>query len=77
MVFRKPPVFRVGSKVAPVKTVLGKFENDTDLAGTMLANYAKRLCEEVIAVGRAGSLVDWNDGDEKRGYLSFIVLRIF
>ena len=45
-----------------VEKALAEFVNDADMLGTTLAGYAKRGVTEVIGVGRAGSLVDW-DGD--------------
>ena len=38
------------------------------MLGTTLAQYAKNVGTEVIGVGRAGTLVDWEDGAEKRAY---------
>ena len=35
------------------------FVNDADMLGTSLFGYAKNVVREVISVGRAGTLVDW------------------
>jgi len=39
-----------------------------DMLGTSLYGYAKNVTSEVISVGRAGSLVDWEDTGEYRAY---------
>ena len=49
---------------------LADFLNDADLFGTTLAAYAKSVVWEVMGVGRAGSLVDWEDAVEQRVYVS-------
>ena len=55
---------------------MGDFVNDADMLGTSLANYARNVVMEVVAVGRAGTLVDWEGpsrtglGDENRVYAS-------
>ena len=46
------------------------FVNDADMLGTTFAAYAKNVVWEVMGVGRAGSLVDWEDEVEKRAYVS-------
>jgi hypothetical protein len=43
-----------------------QFADDADMLGTSLANYAKNVVREVVAVGRAGTLVDWQ-GPESVG----------
>ena len=45
------------------------FLNDADMLGTTLAGYAKNVVGEVMGVGRAGSLVDWEDEVEQRAYV--------
>ena len=49
---------------------LAGFVNDADMFGTTLAAYAKDVVWEVMGLGRAGSLVDWEDVVEKRAYVS-------
>jgi hypothetical protein len=44
------------------------FENDCDLLGSALADYARSVVEEVISVGRCGTLVEWADEPEDRPY---------
>ncbi len=38
------------------------------MLGTSLSAFAKKLVTEIINVGRAGTLVDWNDEAEQRAY---------
>jgi hypothetical protein len=40
---------------------LAGFLDDADMQGTALASYAKNIVGEVVAVGRAGTLIDWED----------------
>ena len=44
--------------------------HDVDMLGTSLFDYAKNVVTEVISVGRAGTLVDWEGEVEDRVYLS-------
>lgn len=49
----------------PDKGEFEPLESDVDMRGSSIPDYASTVAEEVIAVGRAGTLVDWSD-DEKR-----------
>ncbi len=53
-VFRKDPKINLPDAMDP-------FKADADLAGNSLYDYGSRLVSEVIAVGRAVTLVDWSD----------------
>jgi hypothetical protein len=70
LMFRRLPFI----KLPDVSTALGKaladFNNDADMLGTPLGSYARNVVTEVIAVGRAGTLVDWEDEAEQRVYAS-------
>jgi hypothetical protein len=44
--------------------------NDADMLGTSLFGYAKNVINEVVGVGRAGTLVDWEGDFENRVYAS-------
>ena len=55
---------------AGVGRALAGFVNDADMFGTTLAAYAKSVVLEVMGVGRAGSLVDWEEDVEQRAYVS-------
>src|SRR5437660_5296169 len=54
--------------VAGVGRALADFANDADMRGTSLLGYAKNVLSEVVSVGRAGTLVDWEGEVEDRGY---------
>ena len=46
--------------------VMAEFCNDADMLGTSLFGYAKNVVREVVSVGRAGTLVDWQGGGTTR-----------
>src|SRR5688572_12991657 len=52
---------------------LAEFNNDADMLGTPLLSYAKRVVSEVISVGRAGTLIDWESDVENRVYATLYV----
>jgi hypothetical protein len=70
LIFRRPPFVKVPESGSGVGRALAGFLNDADMLGTTLASYAKSLVSEVVGVGRAGSLVDWEGDIEKRAYVS-------
>jgi hypothetical protein len=51
-----------------LNSVFERFEGDVDCLGTSLYLYIKRLTTEVLNVGRAGTLIEWND-DEQRAFV--------
>jgi hypothetical protein len=51
--------------------VSAAFLSDCDLLGSSFSAYAKHIVTEVIAVGRAGTLIDWEDQAEQRPYVTF------
>ena len=51
-----------------VARALEDFANDVDMRGTSLYGYAKDVVYEVVAIGRAGTLVDWEGAVEDRAY---------
>ncbi len=61
---------RRGSEGSALGRALATFKNDADMLGTPLVNYAKNVVNEIIAVGRAGTLVDWENTVENRAYAS-------
>jgi hypothetical protein len=81
LIFRRPPFLKLPevrgqrSEVRGRRTGLGQameeFANDTDLLGTSLTGYAKMVVGDVVGVGRAGTLVDWEDEAEQRAYVAF------
>ncbi len=76
LMFRREPTFKLpgsgGSvpkgSVSSVGRALDVFAEDADLLGSSLSSYAKNVTHEVIIVGRAGSLVDWDSINEQRAY---------
>ncbi len=67
LIFRVPFV-----KLPEASNALGRamrdFSTDADMLDTSLNHYAKNILTEVIAVGPAGSLIDWESGKENRVY---------
>ena len=70
LIFRRPPFVKVPDSQSGVGRALAGFANDADMLGTTLAGYAKNVVTEVVGLGRAGSLVDWEGEIEKRAYVS-------
>jgi hypothetical protein len=71
LIFRRAPFIKLTPQNpgAGLAKAMGDFSNDLDLRGTSLYGYAKNLVTEIIQVGRAGTLIDWNDA-ENRPYAS-------
>jgi hypothetical protein len=70
LICRRPPFVKVPDKSSAIGKALGEFCNDADMLGTPLAGYGQAIVSEVIAVGRAGTLVDWEGEVENRVYVS-------
>lgn len=70
LIFRRPPFVKVPESQSGVGRALVGFLNDADMLGTTLPGYAKNVVTEVVGIGRAGSLVDWEGDVEKRAYVS-------
>jgi len=68
LIFRREPTLKLPDETAGVGKALAAFTEDADMLGTSLASYAKNVVSEVVAVGRAGTLVDWEDEAEQRAY---------
>jgi len=67
LIFRRDPIFKLpeGSGVGDSLT---EFVEDADMLGTSLSAFAKKLVTEIMNVGRAGTLIDWNgNGAGKSG----------
>jgi len=71
MIFRRDPVLQLPDHSTPARRFIRSFANDVDLLGTTLDRYARKVVTDVISVGRAGTLVDWQSEGENRAYLSF------
>jgi hypothetical protein len=70
LIFRRVPLIKLPGESDSTGKALADFNNDADLLGTSLYGYAKNVVSEVIAVGRAGTLVDWEGQSENRVYAS-------
>ncbi|MGD0538035.1 MAG: DUF4055 domain-containing protein [Verrucomicrobiota bacterium] len=68
LIFRRAPLVRLPDEAQGVGAALAAFRNDVDMLGTSLFGYAKNIVSEIIAVGRAGTLVDWEGEVEDRVY---------
>jgi hypothetical protein len=71
LIFRREPTVKLPERVSGVAGALRVFAEDVDLLGTSLYTYSKNIVNEVLTVGRAGTLVDWEGGEqgEQRGYV--------
>ncbi len=70
LIFRRPPFVKTPEGKSALGNSLAEFVNDADMLGTPLVSYAKNVVNEVISVGRAGSLIDWEGDIENRVYAS-------
>ena len=68
-IFRREPTIKLPDTSAGIGLALDAFVADADLEHTPLSAYAKSVTHEVIAVGRAGTLVDWEDKSELRAFV--------
>ncbi len=68
LIFRRDPTFKLPEKKSGVGAALAEFVEDADMLGTSLTAFSKKLVTEIIGVGRAGTLVDWNEEAEQRAY---------
>jgi hypothetical protein len=68
LIFRREPTFKLPEGKTGVGRAIDALVEDADMRGTSLSSYAKNVTTEVISVGRAGSLVDWEDAVEKRAF---------
>jgi hypothetical protein len=71
LMFRRPPFVKLPDDGAGVGRAVAQFQNDADMLGTTLTGYAKMVVGDVVGLGRAGSLVDWEDEVEQRAYVVF------
>jgi len=70
LIFRRPPFIKVPDDSSALVKAMEEFVNDTDMLGSPLPAYAKSVVNEIITVGRAGTLIDWEDTVENRVYAS-------
>jgi len=69
LIFRREPTVKLPERVSGVAGALRVFAEDVDLLGTSLYTFSKNIVSEVLTVGRAGTLVDWEGEGEQRGYV--------
>jgi hypothetical protein len=55
---------------SPIRRAMEEFVRDVDLVGTTLDGYSKNIVHEVVSLGRAGTLIDWESEPENRAYIS-------
>ena len=68
LIFRRDPTFKLPDGKNGVAAALTEFVGDADMLGTPLTAFSKKLVTEIINVGRAGTLIDWNEEAEQRAY---------
>jgi hypothetical protein len=75
LLFRRDPEVKLPDRHAGVGGALRVFTDDVDLMGTSLFTFCKGVVGEVLAVGRCGTLIDWQGGSatgqsgESRAYV--------
>ena len=70
LIFRRPPFLKLPPEESALSRALSVFKNDADMLGNPLVSYAQNLVKEVLSVGRAGTLMDWEGDVENRVYAS-------
>ena len=70
LLFRRPPFIKVADGGSGLGRAMRGFMNDADMLGLSFASYARNVAREVIAVGRAGTLMDWEGEGEDRVYVA-------
>ncbi len=68
LIFRREPTFKLPENKSGVSNALKTFLDDADMIGTTLSSYTKNVTSEIIRVGRAATLVDWENEAEQRAY---------
>jgi hypothetical protein len=69
-IFRRAPFIKLPEASSALGRALKAFSHDADMFGTSLRAYARNVVSEVVAVGRAGTLIDWESEQENRVYAS-------
>jgi len=70
LIFRKDPEMKIPTGSTGLGAIFHSFQDDVDLLGTTLASYSRNVIQQVITLGRVGTLIDWQD-QEARAYLAF------
>lgn len=76
LIFRRPPYFTVPNPGTPSGRAANAFLANCDLVGSSCGRYARGIAAEVIAVGRAGTLVDWSDAEARPYVVSYTAEQI-
>lgn len=69
LLFRRDPEVKLPDRHAGVGGALRVFTDDVDLMGTSLFTFCKGIVGEVLALGRCGTLIDWQTDGESRAYV--------
>ena len=69
LIFRREPTVKLPERVSGVAGALRVFAEDVDLMGTSLFTFSKNVVNEVVTLGRAGTLIDWEGQGEQRAYV--------
>ena len=69
LIFRRDPEVKLPDRHAGIGVALNLFTDDVDLMGTSLFTFCKSIVGEVLAVGRCGTLIDWQGDGECRAYV--------
>ena len=69
LLFRRDPEVKLPDRHAGMGGALRVFTEDVDLMGTSLFTYCKAVVGEVIALGRCGTLIDWQGDVESRAFV--------
>ena len=69
LLFRRDPEVKLPDRHAGVGGALRIFTDDVDLMGTSLFTFCKGVVGEVLALGRCGTLIDWQADGESRAYV--------
>lgn len=70
LIFRRSPFHKLPEEQSALGRALTGFKNDADMLGTPFMSYAKDVINEVICLGRAGTLIDWEGDVENRVFAS-------
>lgn len=68
-------VFRKEVKVK-IPSTLKIYEQDADLLSNGIAEYIEGIGEEIMSVGRAGTLIDWNEEENRSFFDEFTAERV-
>jgi len=67
LLFRRAPFIKL-PEAGALGAAMKALANDIDMLGNGLPAYAGNVMREVISIGRAGTLVDWEGSAENRAY---------